>query len=204
MPDISKDLILLLQYLLPGFLVAWIYFGWTSHQKPSQFERVVQALIFACIVQLLVRGVRLLLLKVGTKYSIGIWDADSELLVSVVGAIAIGMLAAFAENKDWLHSHLRDWGISKRSSHPSEWCTVFDKNPHWVIVELKDERRILGWPEIWPADPSKGHMLITRGAWQPSASDVGKEDLKYVTGSDEEVHVLIDVADIKWVQFLKG
>jgi len=46
MPEISAEVIALLQYLAPGFLVTWVYFGLTSHEKPSQFDRTVQALIY--------------------------------------------------------------------------------------------------------------------------------------------------------------
>ena len=44
MPEISKDLVSLLQYLLPGFLVAWVIYGLTSHEKPVQSERIIHQL----------------------------------------------------------------------------------------------------------------------------------------------------------------
>ena len=46
MDTFAKDFVTLLQYLLPGFVAAWIIYSFTSYPKPSQFERVVQALIF--------------------------------------------------------------------------------------------------------------------------------------------------------------
>ncbi|WP_425032221.1 hypothetical protein [Pelagibius sp.] len=54
MDSINEDIVGLLQYLLPGFLAAWVFYGLTAHQKPSQFERVIQALIFTLIVQAIV------------------------------------------------------------------------------------------------------------------------------------------------------
>mgnify|MGYP000737068882 FL=1 len=54
MENIATDVISLLRYLLPGFLSAWIFYGFTSFKKPSQFERVVQALIFTLLIQPLV------------------------------------------------------------------------------------------------------------------------------------------------------
>jgi len=39
--EITKDFIILVTYLLPGFLAAWVFYGLTSPPKPSQFERVV-------------------------------------------------------------------------------------------------------------------------------------------------------------------
>ena len=46
MPELSKEVVALLTFLMPGFLVAWVFYGLTSHAKPVQFERVIQALIF--------------------------------------------------------------------------------------------------------------------------------------------------------------
>jgi len=46
MDSFAKDFVTLLQYLLPGFVAAWVFYSFTSFPKPSQFERVVQALIF--------------------------------------------------------------------------------------------------------------------------------------------------------------
>jgi len=48
---VSQQVIALLQYLLPGFLAAWIFYGLTSYAKPSNFERVIQALIFTLFIQ---------------------------------------------------------------------------------------------------------------------------------------------------------
>lgn len=51
MPELAKDTVALFAYLLPGFVTAWVIYGLTSQTKPSQFERVVQALIFTFIIQ---------------------------------------------------------------------------------------------------------------------------------------------------------
>lgn len=52
--EMSKEVVLVLVYLLPGFLAAWVFYGLTSHPKPSQFERVVQAVIFTFVIQTLI------------------------------------------------------------------------------------------------------------------------------------------------------
>ena len=63
MSELTTDVVSLLQYLLPGFLVAWVLYGLTPHQKPSQFERVVQALIFTLAVRVLVFVERIVLVE---------------------------------------------------------------------------------------------------------------------------------------------
>ncbi len=41
MDNLYKEVTPLLTFLLPGFLSASIFYGFTSHPKPSQFERTV-------------------------------------------------------------------------------------------------------------------------------------------------------------------
>ena len=47
----SSETVKILAFLLPGFVAAAVFYSLTSHPKPSQFERVVQALVFTAIVQ---------------------------------------------------------------------------------------------------------------------------------------------------------
>ena len=54
MPEISKEVVSLLIFLMPGFLSAWVIYGLTSHTKPVQFERVVQALIYTVSIKAMV------------------------------------------------------------------------------------------------------------------------------------------------------
>jgi hypothetical protein len=55
-----------LTFLLPGFVSAAVFYSFTSHPKPSEFERVVQALIFTIFVQALVGVARASALWVGS------------------------------------------------------------------------------------------------------------------------------------------
>ncbi len=80
MPELSKETIALLQYLLPGFLASWVFYGTTSHPKPQQFERVIQALIFTFLVQSLVPVARWIFLGMGNIVSLRVWDKEAETL----------------------------------------------------------------------------------------------------------------------------
>lgn len=195
MPEISKDVIAILQYLLPGFLVAWVYFGLTSHPKPSQFERVVQALIFSLVVRMFVFVERSALEYIGNWRTFRPWNSEADLVASLITAVALGLLFAYAANTDAIHKFVRDRGLSKRSAHPSEWCGALTNYPSFIVLHLKDERRLYGWPEVWPSDPEKGHFFIVMASW---IIDDGKTvELDTVEG------LLIDVRDVKWVEFLK-
>lgn len=195
MPEISKDVIAILQYLLPGFLVAWVYFGLTSHPKPSQFERIVQALIFSLVVRVFVFLEQSSLEYIGQWKNFRQWDSEADLVASLLTAVALGLLFAYAVNTDGFHKFIRTRGLSKRSSHPSEWCGTLTNFPSYVVLHLKDERRLFGWPEVWPSDPDKGHFFIITPSW---ILDDGKDmELYGVEG------LLVDVRDVKWIEFIK-
>jgi len=195
MPELSKEVIALLQYLLPGFLVAWVLYGLTSHQKPSQFERVVQALIFSLAVRVLVFIQRVVLEYLGQWKALRPWDSDADLVCSFLSAIALGVIIAYVLNTDRFHRILRKIGLSTRSAHPSEWCGTLSEHARYVVLHFKDDRRLYGWPKVWPSDPEKGHFFIIRPSWLDA--DGKNYPLEPIEG------LLVNVADVKWVEFLK-
>jgi len=194
MPELAKDTVALLSFLLPGFIVAWVLYALTSHPKPSQAERVIQALVFTLFVKVLVVGEQAALEFVGRWFSLRAWDQGAELLASLTTGLGLGLVAAWVVNRDQLHQRLRKLGISSRSSHPSEWCDVFTRYPLFVVLHYKDDRRLLGWPEIWPSDPERGHFFVVLPQWVH-----GPEPMK-LEGTEG---VLVDVRDIKHVEFVK-
>lgn len=195
MPELSnKDIVLLLQYLLPGFLVAWVFHGLTTHPKSSQFERIIQALIFTLGVRALVFGERVGLEFIGRWISFGPWDSDADLACSLLSALLLGFALAYLVNTDGFHKQLRRLGISKRSAHSSEWCGVLSERMAYVVLNLKDGLRLYGWPTVWPSDPDKGHFFITHASW---IGDDGKDiPLSSVEG------LCINASDVKWIEFL--
>lgn len=194
MPELSKDVVALLQYLLPGFLVAWVFYGLTSYQKPSQFERIVQALIFTLAVRVLVFGERLVLEYLGRWNTLRPWDSDADLACSLLSAMALGVTIAYIINTDRVHGFLRDKGLSTRSAHPSEWCGTLSERARYIVLHMKDDRRLYGWPKVWPSDPDKGHFFITLPSWIDAE---GKDHpLPAIEG------LLVNAVDVKWVELL--
>ncbi|HEU0153502.1 MAG TPA: DUF6338 family protein [Arenimonas sp.] len=195
MTDFTSDAVELLTYLLPGFTAAWLFYGLTSHQKPTQFERVVQALIFTFVIQVLLQLLKGLLISIGSIFTVGVWSDVIELSGSFLIAIAVGAIVAYFTNSDSFHKRLRQLGFTSRTSHPSEWFCAFTDHVTYVILHLKDGRRLYGWPKEWPIDPQRGQFYIQVPSW----IDVdGKAiDLPQLDG------VLIHVEDVDWVEFMR-
>ena len=194
MPEISKDLVALLTFLFPGLLVAAVFHTLSSHQKPLQVERIIQAVIFTFFV----RGA-VCIEQAFCEWKFvpnigGPWTASSGLAASALTALLVGVALSYVVHKDSFHSKLREWNLTSGSSHPTEWSNVFTKYQRYVTLHFKDGRRLEGWPKIWPNDPEKGHFFIMEARWihdYPPKSMTGTEGL------------LINVQDIAHVEVLQ-
>lgn len=194
MPELSKDLVALLQYLAPGFIVAWVFFGLTSHNKPSQFERVAQALIFTVVIQLLVRLEEFVAGALGKWIVLGRWTDTSTLAAALLTALVFGIVLSACANADTLHGLVRKFGLTSRTSHPCEWFGIFKDYPRFVVLQQKDGTRIFGWPKVWPSEPGSGHFFLTSAS---RTVDGEEQDLQHLEG------ILIDAKDVAWVEFAK-
>lgn len=192
--DLAQDFVQLLTLLLPGFLAAWVFYGLTSHPKPSQFERVVQALIFTFVIQILIPAVQWTLEGIGRAASIRPWDQAAEGLTSFFLAIAFGGLLAYCANKDSVHGLLRKAGFTTRTSHPSEWYYVLANHPTFVVLHLHDGRRLYGWPKEWPIESNTGQFYLMMPSWIDE--DGSQIELPELEG------ILIGASDVRWVEFL--
>lgn len=192
MGNVFSEVTPLLQFLLPGFLSAWVFYGLTSHPKPGQFERTIEALVFTFVVQAFTHLMEMILEAAGRWWAVGEWTPTSHLLWSVFLAMASGTVAAAAVNKDVFHRWFRKKGLTSRSSHPSEWFCVLDTHAADVALHMKDGRRLTGWPKEWPVDPSAGQFYIQDPAWiQEDGSLLELLDLD---------GIIIQATDVLWVE----
>ncbi|PPK77731.1 hypothetical protein B0F87_101109 [Methylobacter tundripaludum] len=194
MGNFAKDFVSILQYLLPGFVSAWVFYGLTSYPKPSQFERVVQAMIFTLFTQASINIVEFILKWIGSYWSVANWGESSSLIWSIIIALFFGFIFSYFANNDKLHKYLRGRNITHQTSYPSEWFGVF-LDSTFVVLHFNDERRLYGWPIEWPSEPSKGYFVIADPSW---LLDNGKE--QRITGVK---NMLINVNDVKWIEFLE-
>lgn len=192
--DEIKDIIPLLQYLLPGFLAAWIFYGLTSFEKPSPFERIIQALILTLIVQSLVIITRDVLELADNPYiSFGEWSSDSSLVWSVIHGAVTGLLFSFLANKNGAHEILEKLGITKETSFPSQWVSAFSQNAKYIILHLEGGRRIFGWPREWPCSPVDGHIFLTGACWLTEDEVIPLEGME---------GILIPSSQVEYVEFV--
>lgn len=200
MIETSKDILALLMQLMPGFLTAWVIYGLTTYTKPSQFERVVQALIYSYIVSALVVVVGRVLIFTGQYVQIGVWDKPAELISSTAIAILLGLVLSYYMRSDSFFGWARRLNLTSRTPYPSEWYGAFAKRPRYIVLHLIGERRISGYPSEWPTEPNVGHFRLTNAAWinddNQEEALVGNESILIEAKQVEMVELLKDIEEI--------
>ena len=167
MPDL--DLLKQFQFLLAGFVAAWVFYGLTPYKRPTAFERVAQALVYTAIVQLTATGLAEILGFFG-------WEAATAILPGPASvfllAVFLGVIFAWMTNRDYPHAWLRRVGLTMQTARKCNWADALDMdNYHFVILNLKDGRRIYGWPSFWPNTHEDDHFLLRLYAWLPDQKD---------------------------------
>lgn len=192
---IAKDLPTLVFMLLPGFIAAGVFYSLTAHPKSSEFERLIQSLIFTSIIKLLTTVLKWIFLGFGRWLSLGRWNSDVEFVWSIPLAVALGLVFVWLANGDVFHKVARKRGLSSRTSYPSEWYGAFVRDKRWVILHLTDGRRPYGWPQDFPDQPDRGHFVINQPEWLLANNE--RAPLYQVE------RFLIPAVDVKMVEFLK-
>jgi hypothetical protein len=192
---VSSDILALLYRLLPGFITAAIVYNFTPRTKGGAFERVIEALVYTLLVQILVAPTKWLLLWAGQSWPIAQWTDSSAMTVAVLWAVVLGCFMARWLNREEYPAVLAKLLGSSRTPLPSEWYNALKHNSRWVVLHLHDGRRIYGWAIAWPDSPGEGYFQMTGMEW------LGPDDERIP--ADRTASLLVSVADIRMVEFVK-
>ena len=198
----------LLMTLLPGFIAGSAFYSLTAHPKPSAFERIVQALIFAVIVQFVIGPLGLIFrtsetgldgqVLVSSLFIIDatLWASPMPDLARIATGFLLGVLLAWGLNHDFFHRLMRKIGITRENSFPSEMYSAFSRIPTYVTLHLDGERRLIGFPEEWPSNPRAGHFLLQDPAWL--------NDENEPVPIEEVDSIMISVSEVSMVEFSRS
>lgn len=187
---LSSDLVILLVFLLPGFVAAACFYWLTSLPKPSPFERVVQALVFTAIVQ---SSAWIIRLEIDRRNEVSL-DESATNALTVFLAVGIGLVFAVAVNHDVVHRIFRLFKMTRENSYKSVWRSTLSSRQEYVVLHLVDGRRLYGWPAEWPNRSDDGHFRITEAEWL-DANRKGKRK--------EASAILISATDVRMVEFVE-
>ena len=214
MGELAENTVQLLNYLISGFLTAWIFHSLTPFRINNQFERIIQALIFTVIIKSSYYFFEWLLLFTGKLYSFGEIYSNTEEILSLLLAVSYGLIFSYMSNNDYIHTILRRFGITQEHSYISEWFSAFKINQEkFVIIQTKndstfDGQRIYGFPFEYPPQDAEGHFNIFKPSWVIEQSEkvegVDEEKVSTVLLEMSGVQsILIPSKDVAWVEFIE-
>ena len=193
----TSEVVTVLTFLLPGLVGATIFYSLTSHPKPSEIERIIHALAFTITAQA-IASVVFYFLDLGWEQTR--WPEFEEVVIPFGIAVVLALVAVIATNHDFPHKILRQFGFTRETSYPSEWYSSFHRyNESYVVLHLKGDRRLYGWPQEWPSRPGQGHFIIAEGEWLVDNTSVHLEGVSIILIPGEEVEMVefMDSASIE-------
>ncbi|WP_141100708.1 DUF6338 family protein [Roseateles aquatilis] len=157
--DLEKTDFALLSQLLPG-VVAILAFYWNlKHPVPNVASRGVIALIATELVVMAWAALKAFALEPGEQVR---WASHLDVLGPVIFAILGGLVASrFMKWRDGERKKTRRTSPCSHSG-PLDWQQVLRTEKSHVMLNLKDGQQVLGWPEGWPGDPTRGYFFLTR------------------------------------------
>jgi hypothetical protein len=190
---VSAEVVSILWFLLPGFVATWVFAGLTAYPKLTEFERVIEALIFTAFAQTSTFLLKLALLGLGAHWRVvGEWNNDAARVWSVILGALLGLTFAALANRDLVHRMLRPWATTL-TGYPSEWFGVLKERAatHAVVLHLPNDRRLYGRVDEWPTDLKKGHFSIWDAEWLLPKGSIPLGVAR----------ILVPAADVSFIEF---
>ena len=88
----SSEIVAVITFLLPGFVAAAVFYSLTSHPKPGDLDKIVQALVFTMVGRAAGQGIELAASVFGLETG---WAAQWDLAISVAIAVTVAFFAAW-------------------------------------------------------------------------------------------------------------
>ncbi len=155
--------------LLPGFVSLLVERAILFQPKETALFSTIKALVYSFLNYTIFSFTGLLVASP--------WAAIAILVIAVI----TGLLIGYCKSKDWHMELARKFGLTRTTARPSVWLDIFqDKysggTGPYVIVFLKDGRRIYGWPEYYANEYSNGPILfLTKAEWLYNDGEQEKE-----------------------------
>ena len=170
MPSKAEALGIML-ILLPGFTSAYIAQYLSVRRKQSEFDKVVEALLFSVVLYLLT------LPFFGNSLP-AFWSASTEqpnsfviairwtqLAFLAAGSVLLGVVYAANINHDWLLRLFRWLHVTDRTARSSIWNDVFQETGGAVQVGLTGEVKVIGWLRYYSDEAEDSSLFLEQAAW---------------------------------------
>jgi hypothetical protein len=159
--------------LLPGFSAAYVVQALATRRLPTDFERVIEALVFSFIIYVCyipLNGGRLPFHVQGDPTGKGnetvLWEPAQ--LAWLAGVTVIFALLAVSYVRFDGNRLFRAIGLTERTTHNSIWNDIFEREAidnQPVQVEFADGRSVLGILLYYSDTSDEGSVYLKEASW---------------------------------------
>lgn len=195
---ITKEYIEAAGVLLSGLAANWI-FGWLTMRDSLEFSKYATNVILVSVL------IACLKFALQTFWNAGVPSAPFppleipvERALDVLLGALFGLLAAMASDRRLVWQRPLDGGVKLKldKSISTSWPAIFKMERGYVILNLKNGDRLLGWPLGRPEKPDAGHFHLIRTRW------LRQQREREVEASTTEHSIVIAAIDVAWIQFI--
>ncbi|EPR44296.1 hypothetical protein dsx2_1657 [Desulfovibrio sp. X2] len=168
----DQHLITILFLFIPGFLAMALADALTPAITRSQFDKTVNAAILTLLIffiySLFFDALPFTLWTgpaPGGEQSPAIVLRLPNMAGMFAIAVALALLYAWSVTHDAHMRIFRGLGLSNVSARRNAWADAFSGHRRYVIVHLKDGRRILGWPGYFGDGAEDTNIFLTNPSW---------------------------------------
>jgi hypothetical protein len=150
----------ILSALLPGLLTLIVVrYLCGRDKKPEAVEATLHALAYT----LVVHGIWAIL------KSLGSWFPMPDIAGLSLCAIGLGVVVAWISNNGQAHAVIARCGLTSEAPWATVWESAFRAfrrdGGEYVVLTLKDGKRILGALRAYSGQQKEGHVCIDRARW---------------------------------------
>lgn len=160
----------ILLLLLPGLMSGQIFYSFFQTGEVAVPKRLLDALLFSFVTYLLVSAfipweplaqVRL----TSGRLEYVVTENNKIIWLSFAIILLIPVIVGLLYHSDIIHTALRKCKITTKTSRKNTWNDAFLTQDRYVIVSLKDGRRVRGYPTMFSTDPQEGFVYLYNPAW---------------------------------------
>ena len=170
--EVSLEAFRILIFLLPGIVTLQIRSLLAIPEKTKLIDMVITALVLTFLDHVL-SAILPTLGWLGALEERVTLESEFWRLFKVQGGLqlllyssGLGVFLGYLRFRGWDYAFLRALRITRRSGYMDVWNETFNRDRgSWLIVSLKDGRRLLGWAATYSDEPGTHELFLARAAW---------------------------------------
>lgn len=196
--EITLETINILFFLIPGFISSFIIDSIIVRKESSTVKRIIESLIFTFIIYLItnaISGIELFAsLSSKDGQTVFSFSQNNKFLLTLsLTSLLLPIFIGTVLYHDYHMAILRFLKITDKTSRDTTWQDVFVENKKFIVIHLKDERRIFGWPMYYSNVPENGIIYLYEPSW------IDDENNYIECGTHG---ILIKSEEIQFIEFL--